>query len=197
MLPSHHHAVQFYEGESQLAGTVSGFLCEGLICGHPAMVIATAAHRAVILEAMHARFIDVSRVQRVGALLMLDAHKILSQLRISGSPERDRVAAVFGAQLARAAGGLANKTVRAYGEIVDILWQDGRTQAALDLEALWNGLARRHRFALLCGYRAESSCTQDESFQAICDQHTHVIGPDARLTLPRRRRDAPPPSHHQ
>ena len=33
-----------------------------------------------------------------------------------------------------------------------MLWKEGRTEGAIKLEMLWNKLATRYGFALLCGY---------------------------------------------
>ena len=42
--------------------------------------------------------------------------------------------------------------IRAYGEMVDVLWKQGRIEATIRLEMLWNKLANRYGIALLCGY---------------------------------------------
>ena len=36
--------------------------------------------------------------------------------------------------------------------MVDLLWKQGKTEAAIRLEVLWNNLADSHVFSLLCGY---------------------------------------------
>jgi hypothetical protein len=46
------------------------------------------------------------------------------------------------------------RPVRIYGEMVDVLAAERQYNAALELEELWNDLAKRHRFTLLCGYTA-------------------------------------------
>jgi hypothetical protein len=38
--------------------------------------------------------------------------------------------------------------------MVALLWADGQTGAAVDLEALWNELAGQYSFSLLCAYPA-------------------------------------------
>ena len=38
--------------------------------------------------------------------------------------------------------------VRAYGEMVDVLWKAGETVAAVRLETLWNQLARAYSFEI-------------------------------------------------
>ena len=61
--------------------------------------------------------------------------------------------------------------------MVDLLWKDGLTTAAVRLEMLWNQLARTHDFSLLCGYSMgnfykESLC---EPFDRVCHAHSLVM----------------------
>jgi hypothetical protein len=67
--------------------------------------------------------------------------------------------------------------IRAYGEMVDVLWQDGNADGAIRLELLWNQLASTYEFALLCGYAVGHFYkeTSGSRFQAVCDQHSHVV----------------------
>ena len=46
-------------------------------------------------------------------------------------------------------------TVRAYGEMVDVLWQRGERDAAIRLEEYWNELGRLQTFSLFCAYRMD------------------------------------------
>ncbi len=43
-----------------------------------------------------------------------------------------------------------------FGEMVALLWADGQTGAAVDLEAMWNELASQYSFSLLCAYPASA-----------------------------------------
>ena len=63
--------------------------------------------------------------------------------------------------------------IRAYGEMVDVLWKAGQTAAAIQLEMLWNQLAQTHQFALLCGY-SMGNFYKDAAQQEISGLHTHV-----------------------
>src|SRR5581483_7686374 len=73
--------------------------------------------------------------------------------------------------------------VRAYGEMVALLWGAGDVLGAIELERLWNDLAREQEFALLCAYPAASVAHPDrrEAFCEVCDLHTAVLpSPRAR-----------------
>ena len=71
--------------------------------------------------------------------------------------------------------------MRAYGEMVDVLWQDGLTSAALRLETLWNELTRTQDFSLLCGYAMRIFYKQ-AGMREICAQHSHVIAAESALS---------------
>ena len=80
--------------------------------------------------------------------------------------------------------------IRAYGEMVDVLWKDGKEAAAIRLEMLWNQLANTRKFSLLCGY-SMGSFYKDAAFDDICQQHTHVVsagGDTAAVGWPRASR---------
>ena len=80
--------------------------------------------------------------------------------------------------IAQTLGGRTRTPVRAYGEMVDVLWKQGKVEAAIKLEILWNELAQTHSFQLLCGYSMGSFYKQAKHLEDICAQHTHVTGPD-------------------
>ena len=106
-------------------------------------------------------------------------------------PDWTRFSALLGDVLERCRRQSPHAIVRAYGEMVDLLWRDGQRQAALSLEGMWNDLARHHALSLLCAYvMGNFYRTGDaESFHDICRTHSHVLpletsssaeNPDAR-----------------
>ena len=67
--------------------------------------------------------------------------------------------------------------VRAYGEMVDILWQAGSRDAAIRLEEFWNDLARLQTFSLFCAYFMDplDSGAYGGPLECVCKVHTHLI----------------------
>jgi uncharacterized protein len=84
--------------------------------------------------------------------------------------------------LQRAARGRTDTIIRAYGEMVDVLWKAGQTVAATRLEMQWNELARSHAFSLLCGY-AMGNFYKDAAVEDICSHHTHVLSSAGEAAL--------------
>jgi hypothetical protein len=83
---------------------------------------------------------------------------------------------VIGGLIARVCA--AGRPVRAYGEMVALLWDDGLVNAAVQLEELWNQLGRRHSFSLFCGYPAHAVTGEGQvnAFAEVCRLHREVIG---------------------
>jgi hypothetical protein len=174
----HHHAVQFYGNEESLFTTVAGFLGDGLVSHEPAIIIATPAHGAAIERHLCARMIDCNQARRSGDLVILDAEEMLDQFMIGDAPDPELFEETVGLIVQQMLDGRGRIVVRAYGEMVDVLWKQGRTESAIKLEILWNKLALKYRFALLCGYAMGNFYKQAKQLDDICAQHTHVTGPD-------------------
>jgi hypothetical protein len=170
----HFHAVRFYEDDSSLCRIVSKFISEGLAANQPAVVIATADHIEGITRNLRGAAIDVDALQRKGDLLLLDARDMLNTFMVNGEPDGARFRARASAAIKRVCGNRKKCTIRAYGEMVDLLWKDGMTGAAIKLEMLWNHLANTRDFSLLCGY-SMGSFYKDATIEDITRQHTHVV----------------------
>jgi hypothetical protein len=169
--------VTFYENPASLCRIVADFLGAGLRAGQPALVIGTPAHRAGILTELALRQFDPAQLQAAGDLLMLDAGERLAMFMTDGMPDALRFTSAAEHALDRLCRGCKDRTIRAYGEMVDVLWKQGQDAAAIRLEMLWNKLAATRDFSLLCGY-AMGNFYKDAGRAAIHHQHTHVLAAD-------------------
>ncbi len=144
------HLVQFYEDEAFLFDAVGRFLGAGLDAGDRLIVIATPEHRRGFVQRLHGPDVDGAIAE--GRLLLLDARETLGRFMVNGRPDGDRFRRVLEDVLSRAAGGQNGVRIRAYSEMVDLLWRDGERSAAIALEHLWNEAGSWHAFSLLCAY---------------------------------------------
>jgi signal transduction histidine kinase len=169
------HAVQFYEEEEFLFDAVAHFLVGGLQAGDRVVVIATAAHREGFLERLQAVGVEA---MESGQLVLLDAPETLAKFMVGGMPDPDLFRDFIGRVMATLKGeGHRRARVRAYGEMVDILWREGNSRAAIRLEELWNIAGKDHSFSLLCAYVMGNFYKEgDEArFFEVCRNHSHVI----------------------
>jgi signal transduction histidine kinase len=177
------HTVQFYEDEAFLCGAVTDYLAAGLAAGEPLLVVATAPRRHAFSQQLTSRGFDVEDAHRSGLLTWLDARETLATFMVDSRPDRRRFNTALGGAVARSLRGGRHAAVRAYGEMVDLLCQDGNTDGAIRLEELWNGLAATHGFTLLCAYAMSNFHKEEHAlqFQEICRHHSHVV-PTERYT---------------
>jgi hypothetical protein len=170
----HFHAVQFYNDDASLARIVAAFLAEGFATGDPAIVIATPVHRVALEASLRARSIDVDALKRKGDIVLLDARDALDSFMVDGMPHAETFRRVLGGVIEKVCGERPECTVRAYGEMVNLLWKDGLESAAIRLETLWNELANTHDFKLLCGY-SMGNFYKGAAIEEIKRQHSHLV----------------------
>jgi hypothetical protein len=177
-----YHAVRFYENERSLAQIVAEFLMEGFADSHPGIVVATPSMRAALVLELSARSMDVVELQRSGQFVLLDAEEQLGGFMTGGQPDPTRFNITMCEAIEQVCRGQANCKVRIFGQMVDVLWREGQQDAAIHLEMLWNQLAHRQSFSLLCGY-AMGNFYKDSNFDDICGQHSHVVSADGRAQI--------------
>jgi signal transduction histidine kinase len=173
------HVVQFYSDDSFLIESLSQFVGAALVAGDAAIVIATRKHRDSLAHRLSDRALNLDKAACEGRYIALDATEALSRFMRDGQPDPSVFAATIGAEISRAATGAAHHNARvvAFGEMVALLWAEGRAEAAIKLEQLWNDLARQHSFSLRCaypitGFRDEAHAAP---FLKICSEHSAVI----------------------
>jgi anti-sigma regulatory factor (Ser/Thr protein kinase) len=173
------HVVQFYEDDSQLARTVGGYLTAAVEDGAVAVVIATEAHWRLFAAELEAAGVDPTGSLLDGSLVMLHAAATMAGFIDAGRVDRSGFDRVVGSVIRRVLE--SGRPVRAYGEMVALLWEDGDVLAAIELETVWNELARELPFGLMCAYRSEwvQGHEHADALDEVCHLHTSVIGSPA------------------
>lgn len=171
------HAVQFYEDDEVLASAVADFIAGGLASGERVAAVATAEHADANRSALEARGIDVEHFVRLGRLILLDAHDTLGTIMVGPLPDPGRFASTIGAMIEQWRRQDPHSGLRFYGEMVDVLCRVGNTEAAIQLERLWNELATRQPFNMLCGYSMATfyRAGAADQFNEVCRHHARVI----------------------
>lgn len=170
------HVVQFYGHEEELADRVAGYLLGALQHDGAAVVIATAAHRRAFEGRLTRAGVDLAAAARAGTYRTLDAGDTVRALTTGGQLDRGAFDRVIGSLIADA--GQGKRPVRAYGEMVALLWDAGLVNDAVQLEEMWGSLGLSHSFSLFCSYPARS-VTGDghlEAFAEVCRLHGSVVG---------------------
>jgi hypothetical protein len=169
------HVVQFYGHDGELAERVSDYLRGALDGGGMAIVIATPEHRDAFEARLAQAGVDLAAARDAGTYVILDAGETLREILAGGRLDRAAFDRVIGALIRQAVA--AGRPVRAYGELVALLWDDGLVNAAAELEGLWDDLSRQLPFSLFCGYRADSVTREIDAFAEVCRLHHAIVGP--------------------
>jgi PAS domain S-box-containing protein len=173
------HMVQFYESDEALCNVIADFVAPGLVGGEPAVVIATEPHRRALTARLGAKGIDVDGARAAERFVLLDAEETLSRFMVGTEPDPGLFESTVGPVLDRLASAHGSGRVRAYGEMVDVLWRGGNPDAAIRLEEMWNDLQKQRSFALLCAYMTAGFYDEPGGLQRVCRSHSHVDAGEA------------------
>jgi signal transduction histidine kinase len=167
------HAVDFYEDDQTLFARVGRFLSAGLEAGDRLVVIATCEHRDGIVAQLD-RDLFVNGLA-AGRIALLDAHETLEQLMVRDMISPDRFRAMIERLVAQPSADASR--VRAFGEMVDVLWKAGNPSAALALEELWEEASQRFCFKVLCAYGNFFAHSSAAELAAVRMRHSHACSP--------------------
>jgi len=167
------HLVQIYERDAVFLDSLEGFVSGGLRADEAIIVIATPEHRRALEDRLANRGIGLTLARKQGRYIDLDAEETLSAFMVSGWPDPDLFSEVVTGLITRASA--SGRPVRAFGEMVALLWGRGDSGATIRLEHLWNTLCLAQGFTLFCAY-PRSGFTQDASasIREICETHSQV-----------------------
>jgi len=179
------HFVQLYADESELARNAGHYLFHGLERRHGVLAFVTPERQRLFCDYLSLLGAGVPALIESRQLVFADAQESLDRFMVSGEPDWQQFENVIRGSMRqlRPAGGAEG--LRAYGEMVGILWQEKRFAAAVRLEQFWNRLLAQAPFSLYCAYPIG---VFDEEFEAghldgVLCSHTHLVPalPDGTL----------------
>ena len=177
------HVVQLYGSDDWLlTRNVARYLSEGLRRGDGLLVIGTPEHRTTVTHLLREEP-GYSMAVLEGRLVFLDAQRTLARFIVDGLPNADLFREVVGGALERVRSRAVHTRVRAYGEMVGLLWKEGQYDAALSLEELWNDLLKQSDVSLFCAYPIDIFSPEFEQgkVDALLCAHTHLLPVDSAL----------------
>jgi len=172
------HVVQIYENDSAFIDALTGFVGGGIKVNDGIIVIATGQHLQAVRERLQAYAVHVDDLIAEDRYIPLDAGETLSKFMVNNWPDEVLFEKTVTEILERARGN--NRHVRAFGEMVALLWAKGNSGATVHLEHLWDRFCERASFCLFCAYpRNGFTNAPRSSMQHICGAHTKMIKGEA------------------
>jgi hypothetical protein len=168
------HVLQIYDNNEVFINTLSQFVGDGINSGDCTIVIATQQHIEALDLLLTEHGIHVDSLKSEDQYIAIDAEEVLSKFMVDGWPDPVKFFNTISELFNRA--NQKDRNVRAFGEMVAILWSKGLNGATVQLEHLWNQFCAEHQMTLFCAY-PKSGFTEnaEESIKEICHTHSKVI----------------------
>ena len=168
------HVLQIYENDKEFIDILESFVTNGFRSGESVIVIATPEHLRALNQRLRDQEWDLFSLTLQDQYIPLSAEETLGQFMINGWPDENLFYHLLTNLLLRARN--RHRRVRAFGEMVAVLWSQGYSGATVHLEYLWNRYCGSERFSLFCAY-PKSGFTEDakESLTHICACHSKRI----------------------
>jgi DNA-binding NarL/FixJ family response regulator len=173
------HELQLYSNDASFLDGFTSFVAGGLNTGNAVVVLATEAHRQGLFQKLLTRGFDLDAITKSRTYVSLDVHEALSSFMLDDQPDPVRfwnVASSLFEKASKTPDG-ATRRVFACGECAPFLWKQGKLDAALRLEELWDAASRKYGLNILCGYLRGSLQSEKghQIFEAVCSLHSSVI----------------------
>lgn len=146
-------------------------------------MIVTQEHGRAIERLLYGQGLNLESLEQQRRFVAADAAATLARLIRGGQLSEERIAR----EVELLFGRLANdQPVRIFGEMVMLLWSEGRRSYAARLEELCDGVCADRTCHILCGYPLDIFCgdAHSSSFAGVCARHTHVIPSESFSALP-------------
>ena len=175
----HEHVVYLYRESDSFLEPLCDYISPALAGGNAAIVVATQAHRDRLEQRLMARGVSTYKAGQQGRYIALDASEALSKIMLAGMPDAALFDFTIGGIISGVRSFLENghSEIVIFGEMVALLAAQGKIDAALRLEQLWNDLATKHSFSLRCAYPI-ANFSGDKNTQPlirVCAEHSAVL----------------------
>ena len=169
-----HHLLQIYENETVFLNSLEGFAGSGLLAGESVIIIATTQHLFQLEYRLLVQGFEIEVLKKSRQYIPIDAAWMLSTFMKEGQPDEklflQQVSKVY-LQAASASG-----TIRGFGEMVALLVEAGKSEAALKLEGFWNNFSASRQLTLLCAYPRQVVLKAPDGFiEKVCSCHSKLI----------------------
>jgi hypothetical protein len=168
------HVVQIYEDEDTFLNLLEGFVAGGITVNDCVIVIATADHLEALEGRLRSHGYDLAALSARDQYIALDAQQTLARFMVNDWPDYHLFMETMADYFQRAH--QKQRQVRAFGEMVALLWAEGKSGATVMLEYLWNTYCDKEKFSLFCAY-PQSGFAQDtqSAIKNICSTHSKMI----------------------
>jgi hypothetical protein len=121
--------------------------------------------------------VDVKAAQNRGQLTVVDADELLPTFMRGTMPDAPVFLGLAGEVIANARREASFPKVRWWGEMVNVLWEQGNVAASMSLEDQFDRLAKHHEIAIFCSFVMDNfkSEVHSQLLPRLAQNHSHLI----------------------
>jgi hypothetical protein len=186
------HIVQLYQDQDFLNRAVCRFAGAALANGEGIILVPTLRHWNAFRPRLEAEGVDVDAARERGQLTVVDADDTLPRFMRDGMPDSPVFLGLAAEVIRKARAGGRYKTVRWWGEMVNVLWERGDVAASMNLEDLFDQLGEEQNVALFCSFLMDNfdGEVHTHMLPRLGTNHSHLIPVDDYARLERAVADA-------
>ena len=186
------HIVQLYQDQDFLNRAVCRFASAALANGEGIILVPTLTHWNGIRPRLEAEGVDVEAAQERGQLTVVDADQLLPRFMRDKMPDSPLFLGLAGDVIGQARAGARYQKVRWWGEMVNVLWERGDAAASMNLEDLFDQLAKKHDIAIFCSFLMDNFNGEVHAHMLprLGTNHSHLIPVEDYARLERAVADA-------
>lgn len=169
------HVLQIYEDTEVFINTLAAFVGTGINAGESVVIIADPQHSRLLEEKLKEHVVHLETLVSGNRFIVQNAEDTLKEFMVDGFPDQEKFIESISATISRARG-TENRKVRAFGEMVALLWDRGDREATLRLEQFWDRLCKKEKISLFCAYpRDIFNGPLHKHIGHICNSHSKII----------------------
>jgi hypothetical protein len=171
------HIVQLYQDQQFLNRAVCRFAAGAIANGEGVILVPTPAHWEAFRPRLEAEGVDVKAAQTRGQLSIVDADELLPRFMRDAMPDAPVFLGLAANVIATARDEARYPKVRWWGEMVNLLWEQGNVAASMALEDQFHHLANHHEIAIFCSFVMDNFNSEVHSrlLPRLGQNHSHLI----------------------
>jgi hypothetical protein len=186
------HIVQLYQDEEFLNRAVCRFAGAAITNGEGLILVPTLSHWHGMRPRLEAEGVDVEAARKRGQLTVVDADEFLPRFMRDSMPDSPLFLGLAADVIEEAHAGGRYEKVRWWGEMVNVLWEQGNVAASMGLEDLFDQLGHKHDIALFCSFLMDNfdGDVHARMLPRLGTNHSHLIPVEHYARLERAVADA-------
>ncbi|MDQ2639806.1 MAG: MEDS domain-containing protein [Pseudomonadota bacterium] len=171
------HIVQLYQDQQFLNRAVCRFAAGAIANGEGVILVPTSAHWEAFRPRLEAEGVDVKAVIGSGQLTVVDADELLPRFMKDAMPDAPVFLGLAADVIDKARAAGRYPKVRWWGEMVNVLWEQGNVAASMSLEDQFDRLANQHEIAIFCSFIMDNFNSEVHSslLPRLGQNHSHLI----------------------